>query len=296
SESTRVPPVTEERSPPLSRITGADSPVIADSSTEATPSITSPSPGIRSPAATSTRSPLRSCGAAISSTGASGPSGPVCLPVTRLASVSLRARRSVSACALPRPSAIASAKLAKRTVNQSQSVTPATKPRSFARLESSSVWMNSMVVMTLPISTTNITGFFIWMRGSSFLKESLMARRRMAPSKSDAPRRERRAREHQQVLDDRTERERREEGQRADDQNHADDQPGEERRCCRECAQPSGRHPFAGERAGQREHWDQEGEATYQHGERAKPVVEREGCRTYSSRAQPGERRAIVAG
>ena len=39
SESTRVPPVTALRSPPDSRITGADSPVIADSSTEAMPSI-----------------------------------------------------------------------------------------------------------------------------------------------------------------------------------------------------------------------------------------------------------------
>ncbi len=37
SDSTRVPPVTAERSPPDSRMTGADSPVIADSSTEATP-------------------------------------------------------------------------------------------------------------------------------------------------------------------------------------------------------------------------------------------------------------------
>ena len=34
SDSTRVPPVTPERSPPASRMTGADSPVIADSSTE----------------------------------------------------------------------------------------------------------------------------------------------------------------------------------------------------------------------------------------------------------------------
>ena len=49
SERTRVPPVTAERSPPDSRITGADSPVIADSSTVAMPSITSPSAGIRSP-------------------------------------------------------------------------------------------------------------------------------------------------------------------------------------------------------------------------------------------------------
>ena len=57
SESTWVPPVTAERSPPVSRMTGADSPVIAASLTEATPSITSPSDGIRSPASTSTRSP-----------------------------------------------------------------------------------------------------------------------------------------------------------------------------------------------------------------------------------------------
>ena len=45
SDSTRVPPVTPLRSPPLSRITGALSPVMALSSTEAMPSITSPSTG-----------------------------------------------------------------------------------------------------------------------------------------------------------------------------------------------------------------------------------------------------------
>ncbi len=50
SDSTRVPPVTAEKSPPDSRMTGADSPVMALSSTEATPSITSPSAGITSPA------------------------------------------------------------------------------------------------------------------------------------------------------------------------------------------------------------------------------------------------------
>ena len=49
SESTLVPPVTAHRSPPDSRITGADSPVIADSSTLAMPSTTSPSPGMISP-------------------------------------------------------------------------------------------------------------------------------------------------------------------------------------------------------------------------------------------------------
>ena len=60
SEITWVPPVTAERSPPLSRMTGADSPVMAASLTEATPSITSPSDGMRSPASTSTTSPFLS--------------------------------------------------------------------------------------------------------------------------------------------------------------------------------------------------------------------------------------------
>ncbi len=46
SERSRVPPVTEEKSPPDSRITGADSPVMALSSTEAAPSSTSPSAGM----------------------------------------------------------------------------------------------------------------------------------------------------------------------------------------------------------------------------------------------------------
>ena len=54
SDSTFVPPVTADRSPPDSRMTGADSPVMADSSTEATPSTTSPSPGMTSPASTTT--------------------------------------------------------------------------------------------------------------------------------------------------------------------------------------------------------------------------------------------------
>ena len=57
SDSTCVPPVTAERSPPDSRMTGADSPVMAASLTEAMPSITSPSEGMMSPASTSTMSP-----------------------------------------------------------------------------------------------------------------------------------------------------------------------------------------------------------------------------------------------
>ncbi len=166
---------------------------MADSSTEATPSMISPSLGIISPASTSTRSPLRSCGAATCSVGAARSEGAVSSARRRLASVSLRARRKVSAWALPRPSAIASAKLAKSTVNHSQTATPKMKPRSVASVLSISERTNSMVVMTLPISTTNITGFLAWMRGSSFLKESPIARRVIVGSKSEAPRRGRRA-------------------------------------------------------------------------------------------------------
>ena len=59
SDSTRVPPVTVLKSLPAARMTGALSPVIADSSIEATPTMTSPSPGMRSPSSARTMSPLR---------------------------------------------------------------------------------------------------------------------------------------------------------------------------------------------------------------------------------------------
>ena len=72
SERTFVPPVTAERSPPDSRITGADSPVIADSSTDAIPSTISPSEGITSPASHTTRSPLLSADAGTRSSVPSG--------------------------------------------------------------------------------------------------------------------------------------------------------------------------------------------------------------------------------
>ena len=108
SESTRVPPVTALRSPPDSRITGADSPVIADSSTEAMPSITVPSPGISSPASTTTTSPRCSSEAGFSP------------PSRRRATVSVRIARRASAWALPRPSASASARFANTTVSHSQ--------------------------------------------------------------------------------------------------------------------------------------------------------------------------------
>ena len=124
SDRTRVPPVTAERSPPDSRITGADSPVMADSSTVAMPSTTSPSPGMTSPALTTQRSPTVN---AVDGTSSMVPSGR-----RRRATVSCRVLRSVAAWALPRPSAMASAKLAKSTVNHSHAATPPAKTFSCA--------------------------------------------------------------------------------------------------------------------------------------------------------------------
>ncbi len=151
SDNTRVPPVTALRSPPLSRITGADSPVMADSSTVAAPSITSPSPGIIPPARTMTTSPRRRLSA---STCAISP-----FASTLSAVVCVRELRKALACALPRPSATASAKLANKTVNQSQSAIWAMTPRSFVGRKTSTV------VSIAPTRVTNITGFLSIARG-----------------------------------------------------------------------------------------------------------------------------------
>ena len=112
SESTVVPPVTAERSPPASRMTGADSPVTADSSTLAAPSTTSPSAGICSPAETRKKSPRLSAAPGTSAT-ASRRAGSLSL----WAVTSRLEERRESAWALPRPSAMASAKLEKRLVS-----------------------------------------------------------------------------------------------------------------------------------------------------------------------------------
>ena len=150
SDSTRVPPVTAERSPPASRMTGADSPVMADSSTEATPSTISPSDGMNSPAVTSTTSPLRSDAAGTDSV---WPYEPM-----RLATVSVRAFRSVSACALPRPSAIASARFANSTVAQSheRDLQLEADAAGAGRDDPAPAAPSSA---TAPTSTTNMTGF-----------------------------------------------------------------------------------------------------------------------------------------
>jgi hypothetical protein len=111
SDSTRVPPVTPERSPPDSRTTGADSPVMADSSMLATPSMISPSLGTTCPATISTTSPARSAVDTVASRRS---------PTRRTAGLACRVWRRASAWALPRASARASAKLANSTVSSSQ--------------------------------------------------------------------------------------------------------------------------------------------------------------------------------
>ncbi len=165
SDRTEVPPVTALRSPPDSRITGADSPVTADSSTTAIPSTTSPSPspGMICPASTTARLPARSCVDGISSVVPSAR--------RRSAVVSWRLRRRVSAWALPRPSATASAKLANKTVTSSHNVIKPTNRLGWAK--------NWTAVTTVPISTTNMTGMWIIVRGSSFTNASRTARRRI---------------------------------------------------------------------------------------------------------------------
>ena len=60
SERTFVPPVTLLLSPPASRMTGADSPVMALSSIVAKPSIISPSDGMISPVSQTKTSPFLS--------------------------------------------------------------------------------------------------------------------------------------------------------------------------------------------------------------------------------------------
>ena len=163
SDTTRVLPVTAERSPPDSRITGADSPVMAASLTAAMPSITSPSPGISSPASTRTISPRRSWLAATTW---------YCSPAVLRRAVSpwLPAFR-LSARALPRPSARASAKLAKSTVNHSHRAICTARPVETAGLGTK----HSKVVRTAVISTTSITGERSSWRGSSLTKACFKA-------------------------------------------------------------------------------------------------------------------------
>ncbi len=90
---------------------------------------------------------------------AAGTSSSVPSALRRRASVSERILRNVSAWALPRPSAMASAKLAKITVRNSQTVMDQVKTDGWAIASNS--------VTTEPTSTTNMTGLRICTAGFS---------------------------------------------------------------------------------------------------------------------------------
>ena len=145
SDSRRVPPVTALRSPPASRMTGALSPVMADSSTEAMPSTMSPSDGMGSPASTRNRSPRARALAGTWATAASRRGA-----ASFLATTSRRRPLRAAAWALPRPSAMASAKLAKRMVAHSQTATAATNPAGASPCPRAA-WTARTVVRMLPM-------------------------------------------------------------------------------------------------------------------------------------------------
>src|SRR5260221_5358682 len=228
-------------------------------------------------------------------------------------------RRRVSACGLPRPSAIASAKLAKTTVNHNQIATASTKSRSatsWLLVKVAVGWVkskrtNSMVVITLPTSATNIPGFLTCTRGSSFLNDSGIAARMILGSQIEMPplRRvfhcltsnvsvgvlvlvrisERSPYVHEQLFDDRPQRVGREVGERANDQDHADHEADEERPRRGEGPQAGGHHPLPDKRAGEGQDGDDLGEAANQHDKPQRPGVKRRVA------GKPRTSRAVVA-
>ena len=163
-----MPPVTADRSPPASRITGALSPVMALSFTLAMPWMISPSPGIRSLVSTSTSMPLRRAEAGVGLGVRS-----VRLFIT-FAVVSLRERRRLSARARPRPSATASAKVANSTVSQSHSAMAAGKVQLTPITALRDAEDGDQCMAT--ISVTKMTGLAINPAGLSFSTASRAAR------------------------------------------------------------------------------------------------------------------------
>src|SRR5580658_1111144 len=300
SDSTVVPPVTADLSPPDSRMTGADSPVMADSSTDATPSTTSPSPGMTWPASTTTKSPSVSAVPGTDSSRSESGEAPGFHPTSRRAIVSRLARRSVSAWALPRPSATASARLANNTVSHSQTT--------MVQLNADGERMAVYRVSTAPTSTTNMTGFLIWTRGSSFLNASGVDFRRIFGSSRPPPTR-------RGSLDacgpaagagvpglsvvtdisvksfcEYSQRERGEVGQADKDEDHADEHADEQRRSRIQRPGASRCRRLSGQRPGQAQGEDLRREPAEQHRDATGDLVE--GGR----RAEAREGRPVVVG
>src|SRR6202142_171342 len=186
----------------------------------------------------------------------------------RLARVSVRVLRKLSACALPRPSATASAKFANRTVNHSHRTIWKVNP--MPALCATRSRMSKTVVSAVTTSSTKITGFLIRVAGLSLTKawpiagptifgsksvetgirlRSLEVSIAVTPNESVL---EQRARGHREVLDEGPERERGEEGEAADDHDHAHDQTDEQAAGGRERASGRGDALFLHERTGDR--------------------------------------------
>ena len=102
-------------------------------------------------------------------------------PSRSRAVVSVRIARSVAACALPRPSAIASAKLPNSTVSHSQIATVKANQPGWPV----SPTIHMTVVNSAPTSTTNMTGLRTISRGSSLRSEPATAGSRIAGSNSE---------------------------------------------------------------------------------------------------------------
>src|SRR5450759_3106900 len=224
----------------------------------------------------------------------------------RLARVSVRVLRKLSACALPRPSATASAKFANSTVNHSHRTIWKVNPTPALCCTRSRT--SKTVVSAVTTSSTKITGFLIRVAGLSLTKawpiagstifgsksvetgirlRSLEVSIAVTPNESVL---EQRARGHREVLDDGPERERGEEGEAANDHDHAHDQPDEQAAGGRERASGRGDTLFLGERAGDRHGRDDHEEATDKHRDRAGDVEEHRVGR------DAGEGRSVIAG
>src|SRR5215831_4116457 len=257
---------------------------MAASFTEAMPSITSPSDGMVSPASTMTTSPtFRLVPGTVLYFSRPG-------PVSSLAWVSVRVLRSESACALPRPSAIASEKFANKTVNHSHSTIWNSKPICSPPVTRSRSKM--IVVSAVTTSSTNMTGFLIRVRGSSFTKADPMAgttiltsksadtgmRLRMSEVSMEVTPKRRRSEcclgNHREMLDDRTKRERRKEGEAADDHDHPDDEPDEQAAGRREGSGGSRDRLLGYERTGDRHCRNDHPEAADEHRDCPREIVE----------------------
>ena len=191
----------------------------------------------------------------------------------RFAVVSVRALRSVSACALPRPSAIASAKLANSTVSHSQNVICSSKPRPGRRADGverepdrrqDAADLDDEHDRVLRHRPRVQLAERVDDRAADDgrIPDRLGFRVCLSGHQNTWPLR------HQQVLDDRAEAEGREERQRADDDDDADEQRREQRRRHRERAGRRRHALLAAEAAGDRQHRDDHEEAADQRRER----------------------------